>query len=200
MAKPLWEVWLVEGLEGDRWALISKVHHCMVDGVAGNDLLQTIFDAAPAAAAPAQRDWQPAPGPSTVAVLTDSLQQTVVHPVRQLATLPTLGWVAQLPGALLRTGGSALGTLPGLARQLRVPVATSLNGSIGPHRRWSWARTDLDAVKRVRAGLGGTVNDVVLAAITRGFRDLLAGRGELADRVTVRSMVPVSVRRETEHG
>jgi WS/DGAT/MGAT family acyltransferase len=200
MAKPLWEVWLVEGLEGGRWALISKVHHCMVDGVAGTDLMELIFDADPAAAHPEPVAWTPERAPSTVAVLVGSLQETVVHPVRQLAALPGVGLVAQLPGALLRTGGAVRETLPGLVRQLRTPVARTLNGSVGPHRRWSWAETDLDAVKKVRAGLGGTVNDVVLAAITRGFRDLLAGRDELVDGVTVRSMVPVSVRRESERG
>jgi WS/DGAT/MGAT family acyltransferase len=200
MAKPLWEVWLVEGLQDDQWALISKVHHCMVDGVAGTDLMQMIFDADPAAPQAEPTEWLPGRSPSTVSVLAGTLQETVVHPVRQLAGLPAIGRIAQLPGALLRTGGTVRDTLPALARQLRTPVARGLNGSIGPHRRWSWAETDLDAVKHVRAGLGGTVNDVVLTAITRGFRDLLAGRGELYDGVTVRSLVPVSVRRESERG
>ncbi len=195
LAKPLWEVWLVEGLEQDRWALISKVHHCMVDGVAGTDLMQMIFDIEPTAALPEPGAWEPAPGPSTAEVLAGSMQETVLHPVRQLASLPALGAV---PRAVLRTG-SALGVgLPVLARQLTTPVARSLNGPLGPHRRWSWTETDLDAVKRVRAGLGGTVNDVVLTAITRGFRDLLDGRGELVDGLVVRSMVPVSVRRVHE--
>jgi WS/DGAT/MGAT family acyltransferase len=200
MAKPLWEVWLVEGLTDDRWALISKVHHCMVDGIAGTDLMQMVFDTDPGAPHPEPVDWQPAPGPSAVSVLAGGLQETVVHPVRQLAALPGAGRLAQLPGALLSTAGTLRDGLSGLTRQLRTPVARGLNGSTGPHRRWSWAETDLAAVRTVRAGLGGTVNDVVLAAITRGFRDLLAGRGELADGVTVRSMVPVSVRRPGERG
>lgn len=195
LAKPLWEVWLVEGLARGRWALISKVHHCMVDGVAGTDLMQMIFDTSPAAAPPEPADWVPRPGPSTAEVLAGSVQETVLHPVRQLASLPALG---QLPRALARTGGAVAAGLPALARQLATPVAGSLNGPLGPHRRWSWTETDLDAVKQVRAGLGGTVNDVVLTAITRGFRDLLAGRGELVDGLVVRSMVPVSVRREHE--
>lgn len=195
LAKPLWEVWLVEGLEHGRWALISKVHHCMVDGVAGTDLMQMIFDTSPAAALPEPADWAPAPGPSTAEVLAGSLQETVLHPVRQLVSLPVL---AQVPRTLARTGSAVAAGLPALARQLATPVARSLNGPLGPHRRWSWTETDLDAVKQVRAALGGTVNDVVLTAITRGFRDLLDGRGELADGLVVRSMVPVSVRREHE--
>ena len=200
MAKPLWEVWLVEGLEDDRWALISKVHHCMVDGVAGTDLMQMVFDTEPDAPHPPPVDWVPEHGPSTVSVLAGSLHETLVHPVRQLAVLPGAARLAGLPGTLLRTSGVVGRTLPDLARQLRTPVARSLNGSLGPHRRWSWTETELDQVRRVRAALGGTVNDVVLAAITRGFRDLLAGRGELAEGATVRTMVPVSVRRKSERG
>ena len=198
MAKPLWEVWLVEGLEGGRWALISKVHHCMVDGVAGTDLMQMIFDTDPAAAHPEPVDWTPEHAPSTAAVLAGAVHETVVHPVRQLVSLPGLGRVAQAPAALLRSGGAVAAGLPALARQLATPAARGLNGPLGPHRRWSWTETSLDAVKQVRAGLGGTVNDVVLTAITRGFRDLLDGRGELSDGLVVRSMVPVSVRRQHE--
>ena len=85
-------------------------------------------------------------------------------------------------------------------RRLTVPSASSLNGPIGPRRRWSWTTASLTDVKEIRNAHGGTVNDVVLAAITGGFRDLLAARGELADPVVVRSLVPVSVRGEDEHG
>ena len=200
LAKPLWEAWLVEGLEQGRWALISKVHHCMVDGVAGTDLMQMIFDTEPVAAPPEVAGWRPRPEPSTAAVLAGTVQETVVRPARRLASPSGLGLVAQAPRALLRTGSAVTaGLLPALARQLATPVARGLNGPLGPHRRWSWTETSLDAVKQVRAGLGGTVNDVVLTAITRGFRDLLDSRGELADGLVVRSMVPVSVRREHEH-
>ncbi len=148
MTKPLWETWLVEGLENDRWALISKVHHCMVDGIAGTDLMQLIFDSDPAAEHPRPVTWTPT----------------------------------------------------GLARQITTPVARSLNGPIGPHRRWAWSETSLDEIKQVRAGLGGTVNDVVLTAIARGFRDLLESRGELTDGLVVRAMVPISVRQVGERG
>src|SRR3954468_9362373 len=85
MAKPLWEVWLVEGLNNDRWAIISKVHHCMVDGVAGTDLLQLIFDVDPGAAHPEPADWQPEPGPSTVSTLAAGMQELVEQPARLLA-------------------------------------------------------------------------------------------------------------------
>jgi WS/DGAT/MGAT family acyltransferase len=90
--------------------------------------------------------------------------------------------------------------LPGTARRLGGPTARSLNGPSGPHRRWEWTQANLAEVKRIRTVLGGTVNDVVLAAVTRGFRDLLAGRGQLAAGQSVRSLVPVSVRAPSEKG
>ncbi len=90
--------------------------------------------------------------------------------------------------------------LPGTARRLASPGARSLNGRSGPHRRWEWAQASLSEVRLVRKAFGGTVNDVVLASVTRGFRDLLAGRGELSGTQVVRSLVPVSVRAENERG
>jgi diacylglycerol O-acyltransferase / wax synthase len=198
MAKPLWEVWLVEGLAEDRWAIISKVHHCMVDGVAGTDLLQLIFDVDPDAPHPQPLPWTPHAGPSTAAVVAGGVRELVEQPARQLVggVLHAL----QDPEDVVRRG-RALGSLvPRLARQVVTPSARSLNGPIGPHRRWVWVDTTLEAVKRVRRAHGGTVNDVVLAVVTAGLRDLLAGRGELADGLVVRTMVPVSVRRPEERG
>lgn len=198
LAKPLWEVWLVEGLADGRWAVISKVHHCLVDGVAGTDLMQAIFDVDPAAEHVTAAPWTPARSPSTASVLAGSLQEAVTYPVQQLAALP--GRLGRVPGALLEAGAALGAGVPAVARRLGTPVARSLNGRIGPHRRWAWAGTTLAEVKRARAGLGGTVNDIVLTAITGGFRDLLGARGELVDGLVVRSMVPVSVRRAEEKG
>jgi WS/DGAT/MGAT family acyltransferase len=87
-----------------------------------------------------------------------------------------------------------------MARQLATPTARSLNGPIGPHRRWAWTDADFDELKGIRTALGGTVNDVVLAAITRGFRDLLERRGSLRQGLVVRSMVPISVRQADQRG
>ncbi len=201
MTKPLWEVYLVEGLEHGRWALISKVHHCMVDGISGTDLMQMIFDIDPAAEHPDPGEWTPAPPPSTASVVAGSVQDAVSFTIKQLTSLPpVLGRLSQAPQELLRLGTTVGSALPGIARQLARPRARSLNGPIGPHRRWAWAATSLDAIKQVRKEFGGTVNDVVLTAITHGFRDLLQSRGELTDHLVVRSMVPVSVRRPDERG
>jgi diacylglycerol O-acyltransferase / wax synthase len=200
MAKPLWEVWLVEGLEEGRWALISKVHHCMVDGVAGTDLMQLVFDLTPDAQHDEPGDWTPQRGPSTAEVVAGAVQDSVLHPARELMSFPGVSGTVGAAKGLVRSGLGVGREVPTLARQLSAPVARSLNGPIGPHRRWAWTETQLAEVKRARAALGGTVNDVVLTAISRGFRDLLQGRGALAENTVVRSMVPVSVRSPSERG
>ena len=189
-AKPLWEIWVVDGLEGGRWSLVSKVHHCMVDGVSGTELLSQILDLTPEAKTVAATGWTPRPSPSIVSLLAQTIAELVQVPMRPVRSLR----------AALRVPGDAVAQFADVARGLssmlgviRPTPTTSLNGSIGPHRRWAWAFTTVEDIKKVRARHGGTFNDVVLACITAGFRDLLLYRGESADRI-VRTMVPVSVR------
>ena len=192
-ARPLWEIWMVEGLDEGRWALLSKVHHCMVDGVAATDLMSVMFDDA-SAPEPTAAAWRPEPGPSRVELVTRSAAHRLLNPAEQVA-------------AALRTRSALIQGMAGTARAVAAappslrPATSSLTGPIGPHRVWSWADVGLADVKSVRGPLGGTVNDVVLTVITNGFRDLLEARGEEvgADRV-VRTMVPVSVRRPGEKG
>jgi WS/DGAT/MGAT family acyltransferase len=201
MAKPLWELWLVEGLADNRWAIISKVHHCMVDGVAGSELMQLMFDLSPDATHEEPKDWSPQRSPSTVELLADAVSETMAHPLRRLSTVPTVSNAVRAAKDLAGSGRTLAQTVPSLAKQAVTPTARSLNGPIGPHRRWAWTEGRFEEFKAVRKALGGTVNDVVLAAITAGFRDLLAGRGELSsDKLVVRSMVPVSVRKPDEKG
>jgi WS/DGAT/MGAT family acyltransferase len=195
--KPLWEMWMAEGLEDGHWALLSKTHHCMVDGVSGTDLLTVILDQEPEAERVPIEDWRPEPEPSDVRLLADALGERLVSPYEQLRSLRALTrGIRQTPGRLQEIT-SGLRSLTGLVRPT---PESSLNGPIGPHRRWVWARTTLDDVKTVRAGLGGTVNDVVLSIITRGFRDLLVSRGESVEGRVVRTLVPVSVRTPGEKG
>jgi WS/DGAT/MGAT family acyltransferase len=196
-SKPLWETWVAEGLSGGRWALVNKVHHCMVDGVSGTDLLSGVFDyerQPPATDAP---PWEPAPEPSTPRIVGSALAHSAKIPYE--ATRGLWG-VARGP---LRTAGRAAEftrAVTSLGGLLRPPPGTSLNGPIGPHRRWAWARGRLADVKAIRTEFGGTVNDVVLAVVARGFRDLLLARGEDVETLTVRTMVPVSVRVPAERG
>jgi WS/DGAT/MGAT family acyltransferase len=186
LTKPLWEVWLVEGLEGGRWAIISKVHHCMVDGIAGNDLMTTIFDLTPDATHADPDPWYPRPEPSATSILIDAVRE----PARQLAALPELARRVPDRRQLASFGRGLVTTM----RRLAVPSTNALRGPVGPHRRWVWTHIELAEVKKSRKALGGTVNDVVLSAVTRGFRDLLDKRGALKDGQVVRSLVPVSVR------
>jgi WS/DGAT/MGAT family acyltransferase len=199
MAKPLWEVWLVEGLENGRWAIISKVHHCMVDGIAGTDLMQLIFDVDPNAPHPEPGEWSPQRDPSALGLMTGAMADWMTHPLRRMTT-PALGDVTRTARALLGSGRSLASALPQFARQAATPLARTLTGPIGPHRRWAWTDAQFAEFKTVRTALGGTVNDVVLTAITRGFRDLLQARGALSENVVVRTMVPVSVRKPGERG
>src|SRR5215212_7291969 len=201
MAKPLWELWLVEGLADDRWALISKVHHCMVDGVAGTDLMQLMFDLAPDAQHEAPKDWTPRRSPSSVELMAGSVTDSLTHPLQQLASTPTVGGAVRTAKGMASSSKSLARTVPSLVKQAITPTARSLNGPIGPHRRWAWTEGRFEEFKAVRTAFGGTVNDVVLTAITGGFRDLLQGRGELSsEKLVVRSMVPISVRRESQKG
>ena len=197
--KPLWEAWLVEGLEGGRWAIISKVHHCMIDGVSGTDMLQLMLDFKRESALPEPREWTPAPQPSTLDLVVDGVRDAVVTPVQHLSALPALARNLRSFNEIVDFGKTVLGSLPGTARRLVTRAATSLNGPIGPHRRWVWARANLAEIKQVRKAAGGTVNDVILTAITRGFRDLLEKRGELTEGMVVRTMVPVSMRKADQH-
>ena len=194
--KPLWEIWMVEGLEEGRWAMVSKTHHCMVDGVSGTDLLSVIMDQSPKTKATAPDDWTPAPAPARSQLAAEAVVDMLRSPYEQLRAVRASTRVPRQALSQLGEMAQGIRSMAGLVR--RTPES-SLNGPIGPHRRYAWAATTVDDIKTVRKGVGGTFNDVVLAAITKGFRDLLLGRGESVDRV-VRTLVPVSVRSRDTSG
>jgi diacylglycerol O-acyltransferase / wax synthase len=194
--KPLWEMWIIEGLSEERWAVITKVHHCMVDGIAGTDLLAVILDTEREPELPTPDDWSPERQPLGVELALQALARRVVSPYEQLRTMRS---AACSPGRAARTAAVTARGVWSMTGVVAPPPSSSLNGAIGPHRRWSWARSRLSDVKRVRGELGGTVNDVVLTAIAGGFRALLAAREESTQR-DVRTLVPVSVRSEREQG
>ncbi len=198
--KPLWELWVVEGMRGGRWALLSKVHHCMVDGVAATDLMSVMFsDETTRGEADGQptTHWSPSPEPSAIEVLA----RTVARRASPAGQLETLQRALRTPRETLRSALEIAGATARASTSLLPVSASSLTGAIGPHRRWSWAHVRLADVKAVRAALGGTVNDVVLTVIANGFRELLLSRGEsVSDDQVVRTMVPVSVRARGERG
>ena len=189
---PLWEYWLVEGVSEGRWALISKVHHSMVDGVSGTDLYRVIFDLSPdPPARPPAEPWTVPPEPSGLDLAARAGLDMVMLPVREARALT--GALADL-GGTVRQAAETAQAVARLAASAWPAAGSSLSGSIGRQRRYTWARASLADVKAIKQALGGTVNDVVLAAISSGYRDLLLGRGESPQPHMVPSLVPVSMR------
>ena len=193
--KPLWEIWMVEGLSDGRWALLSKVHHCMVDGVSATDLMAVMFDDGQAPAPP--RAWSPGPEPSRPELVVRTLTRRTLDPTEQVRTARA---VVRAPRVALGQARDLVRAASSAVNLLRPMRGSSLTGPVGPHRNWSCAKVPLSDVKTVRAGLGGTVNDVVLTIAAGGLRDLLEARGERVDGRTIRALVPVSVRRPGERG
>jgi diacylglycerol O-acyltransferase / wax synthase len=177
MSRPLWEVWLLRGLAGGQWAVLSKVHHCMVDGIGGSDLMVTVFG----------QDRVTAPRPPAVRTPT----RRVASSVGQAAALA--GTLARDPDAVRAGLWSYTSGLASAARRLSAPSASSLNGPAGPRRRWAVTQASLADLRQIRSQLGGTVNDVMLTAIAGSLAGTVPAR-ELGPDVVVRTLVPVSIR------
>ena len=197
--KPLWEFWIVEGVEGDRFALIVKAHHCMVDGISGIDLLAGMLRPDPEPTVhPPRRTWIPRPAPGAGQLFSDELVRRWTWPLQ----------AARAAGRALSDPRRLLGDLEegvlGLGEVLKAgltPTAsTPLNPDIGPHRRFDWARFDLGDVKEVRARFGGTVNDVVLATAAGAVGRFLQQRGVSIGDGVFRAQVPMSIRKPSERG
>jgi diacylglycerol O-acyltransferase len=190
---PLWEYWVVEGLARDRWALISKVHHCMIDGVGGADLYRVIMDLS---AEPARQPGNPPAGPppappSSISLAAQAAADLALLPLRQARAL---GAAVANPRGTIRGAAGLAQAVARFSPSLRSASPSSLSGDIGRRRRYAWTRASLEDVKTIKREFGGTVNDVVLAAISSGFRALLLDRGEEPEPHEVPSLVPVSVR------
>jgi WS/DGAT/MGAT family acyltransferase len=198
--KPLWELWLAEGLEGDRFALLAKTHHALVDGVSGMDIVSVLFDTSPEPAVPTDPGdrWLPRPLPSRAQLLGEALVER--------ATIPTE--VARSARAILRGPRRVLRGVRDVAvgvgamawAGLNPAPSTPYNASIGPHRRFTWVRADLADLKAIKNELGGTVNDVVLATVAGALGAHLRRRGQKTDGLELKAMVPVSVRSDVERG
>ena len=197
--KPLWELWMVEGLGDDAFALISKTHHSLVDGVSGVDLMTMLFDVDPAGARTGDAPpWVPQPSPSGAELAATALQDTV----GRAATLPLRAAASLVrPGRALddaREGAAALGEV--LWRGLTSAPDTPLNVRIGPHRRIATADARLADLKRIKTALGGTINDVLLAVVAGALRRWMHGRGLRTEGVDMRVCVPMSTRAQDDHG
>jgi WS/DGAT/MGAT family acyltransferase len=193
--KPLWELWLVEGLDDDRFAIVGKSHHALVDGISGVDITTVLFDveAEPETRPVQPPKWAPRPEPTDLELLGDALRERTTSP-REIVR----GVRAALrgPRQVLR-GLGATGKM--LEAAAKAP-STPFNVEIGPHRRLAFVRADLDDFKRVKDAHGGTVNDVVLSVVTGALGNYLRARGHDTEDLELRAMVPVSVRATEERG
>jgi WS/DGAT/MGAT family acyltransferase len=198
-SKPLWEMWLIEGLKDDRFALISKTHHSLIDGIAGVDLATVLFDLSPdpPPLAHSGRAWRPHPEPGTPELVAAGLKGAVRAGI-ELAE-GALDALAHPERALARTREAAEGIGEIVWAGLNPAPETPLNVPIGPHRRFMGIGARLDDFKLVKNAFGGTVNDVVLAVVAGALREFLIARGLHTEGVELRALVPVSVRAEDEH-
>jgi WS/DGAT/MGAT family acyltransferase len=197
-SKPLWEMWFVEGLGNDRWAILTKTHHALVDGISGADIFTVIMDLTPEPEQVQRERWVPDPEPTQDSLLIDAIKERLTSPGEIIRTAQAAVLDPQtLPNRVVESI-KALGSFVG--GSLDFAPESSLNQPIGPHRRFETILADLDDFKRVKNAFGGTVNDVVLTVVAGGLRQLMRGRGEKIDDLELRAMVPVSVRADTEKG
>jgi diacylglycerol O-acyltransferase / wax synthase len=194
--KPLWEMWLVEGLGDSHFAVVSKTHHCMLDGVAGVDLATVLMDRKPDAEPPPKPlPWHPRKAPKASELLVSSVKEQLSNPLRMAReALEPNSEAVKLIGEVL----NGFKPFVGVVSMGRAPESP-LNVPIGPHRRFEMVDIPLAKVKAVRAACGGTVNDVILATVAGALRIWLTARGA-APVADLRVLVPVSMRSRKERG
>ena len=198
-SKPLWEMWLIEGLEENRFALITKTHHSLIDGIAGVDLATVLFDLSPdpPPLSHPRRAWKPHSEPGTVQLVSAGL----IGAVRASLAVAeaSLGALAHPDRALARAREAAEGIGELVWAGLNPAPETPLNVPIGPHRRFVSLSGSLDDFKAIKDVFGGTVNDVILAVVAGALREFLISRGRRTEGTELRALVPVSVRSAGEH-
>ncbi len=197
-SKPLWELWLVDAVEGNRFAIVAKSHHCLVDGVSGVDITTVLFETArePERVAPAE-DWIARPEPSGAQLVADAWLRRATSPAALLAGARTLLGAPREAAATVERAVVAAGAF---AHSGVAAPPSPFNVEIGPHRRLAWVPAGLDDFKRAKDRHGGTVNDVVLAVVSGALGRYLRGRGHSTAELELRAMVPVSTRTADEHG
>jgi WS/DGAT/MGAT family acyltransferase len=195
-SKPLWETWLVHGLEDNRFAMITKTHHALIDGIAGIDLASVLFDASAVPNRLEPEPWTPNPEPSSAELVAAGLKDALRAPVGLAGR--ALGAVGRPGRALATLRESAEGIGEVVWAGLNPAPPTPLNVPIGPHRRLANVRAELADFKAVKNALGGTINDVVLAVVAGGMRQWLRARGIRTEGLELRALVPVSIRGEDQ--
>ena len=197
--KPLWELWLVEGLRKKRFALISKTHHALVDGVSGVDIATVLFDIEPVPE-PAQpdRDWIPNPEPSSARLAAEGIEDLAKAPYHLAKRVADIAASPKATARKLQHSAEGVGEV---AWEFANPAPDlPLNVPIGPHRRFVWVRGELADFKKIKGELGGTINDVVLTAVAGSLRRWLKARGVRTEGMELRALVPVSIRGMDQKG
>jgi diacylglycerol O-acyltransferase / wax synthase len=198
-SKPLWELWLIEGLKGGRFAIVGKTHHAMVDGVSGVDITTVLFDTEkePADTPKPLDRWIPEPEPNRAQLLAEALLERAIYPreivrgVRRILRGPRRALERATEAAV--AAGTFAWTGVGAPK-------SAINFEVGTHRRFAWVRASLADMKHVKNQLGGTVNDVILAAVAGALGRYMRSRGHPTVGLELRAMVPVSVRTEEQRG
>jgi WS/DGAT/MGAT family acyltransferase len=198
-SKPLWELWLAQNLERDRFAILTKTHHAMVDGVSGVDIGTVLFDVERnAEPLKLEDEWVPQPEPGTTELVARGIADAVATPIHLAERAVE---VVRNPETTARKAVEALEGIGEIVSAFADPAPdVPLNDEIGPHRRYVWARSELATFKRIKDSLGGTVNDVVLAVVTGALRNWLHKRHVRTEGLELRALVPVSIRNEDERG
>ncbi len=198
-SKPLWELWLVQGLERNRFALVNKTHHALVDGVAGVDIATVLFDVKPVPErVEPESAWVAKPTPSPAEMAAMGIAEVAEAPIKLTRRVLR---AASHPRSSARKVTDSVEALGEVAWNFTNPAPdVPLNVDIGSHRRFAWTRASLEDFKRIKNTLGGTVNDVVLTVVSGALRSWLQGRGLRTEGLELRALVPVSIRAEDEHG
>ncbi|MDQ3571598.1 MAG: wax ester/triacylglycerol synthase family O-acyltransferase [Actinomycetota bacterium] len=196
--KPVWELWLIDGLDGGRFAIVGKSHHCLVDGVSGMDITSVLFDASPEAEPlDAPDPWIPSPEPTDAQLLGRALLERATTPAEAARGVRA---VLRRPRKVAGAVVDGLESVGALARAGISAPPSPFNVAIGPYRRFAWVRAELADLKRIKAQSGGTINDVVLAAVAGGLGRYLRARGHATQGLELKAMIPVSVRADDQHG
>jgi diacylglycerol O-acyltransferase len=197
--KPLWELWLVQGLTRKRFALLTKTHHALVDGVSGVDIATVLFDLEPVPE-PSEPDheWVPSPEPSRAAMAAKGIEGLAKAPI---GLAKRIAGAVEHPEATATQVGEALEAVGEVGWGFANPAPqVPLNVEIGSHRRFWWVRGDLGQYKKIKNAFGGTINDVVLTVVAGALRVWLRSRGNRTEGLELRAQVPVSIRAADERG
>lgn len=197
-SRPLWEMWIVEGLDGDRFGLISKVHHCMIDGVSGVDLLKILLSPEAETADVAKTRFLPRRAPSPFELWRDEMARRALLPFQLVNGVR--GLLNEAEEARRETVARLRSAADMLQSTLSIAPATPLNEPVSPHRRFDWLTMELEDIKRIRRAFGCSINDVVLAVVTGAVQRFLERRHVNPASVDFKVMAPVSVRTEAQQG